>query len=74
MDSQVHRVGTRDQPAMSKEKLKRVFLFGIRGLPLAGVAVANMLTLSVREHQFLILITLIWLQVFFLFEVFSVGN
>jgi hypothetical protein len=59
---------------MSKEKLKKLFIACIRGLPLAGVAVANTLTLSNRGHQFLILITLIWLQVYFLFEVFSDGK
>jgi hypothetical protein len=59
---------------MSKEKLKKLFVACICGLPLAGVAVANTLTLSIRGHQFLILITLIWLQAYFLFEVFSDGK
>jgi hypothetical protein len=59
---------------MSKEKLKKTILFVICGLPLVGVTIADMLTVSARAHQFLILIILIWFQVFFLFEVFSIGK
>jgi hypothetical protein len=59
---------------MAKEKLKKTILFAICGLPLVGVTIANMLTVSARAHQFLILIILIWFQVFFLFEVFSIGK
>jgi hypothetical protein len=59
---------------MSKKKLKTLLSYAICGLPLAGAAVANTLVVSAKAHQFLVLITLIWLQVFFLFEVFSIGK
>ena len=58
-------------PAVSKKKVRRAIRHTIMILPLVGVLIANFLTLSIRAHQFLILITLVWIQVFFLFEVFA---
>ncbi|MCX6081162.1 MAG: hypothetical protein NTW32_16655 [Chloroflexi bacterium] len=55
---------------MSKEKFRSVIRYIMLGLPLAGVTVANFLNISARSHQFLVLIVLIWFQVFLLFEVF----
>lgn len=56
---------------MSKEKIKQVLRYTIIGLPLAGVALTNLLPISARTNQFLVMVTLIWFQVFILFEVFS---
>ena len=40
-------------------------------LPLVGVALTNLLPITARTNQFLVMVTLIWFQVFILFEVFS---
>jgi len=42
--------------------------------PLAGVAYTSFLPISERAQQFLVLITLLWLQAFTLFEVFVIGK
>jgi hypothetical protein len=59
---------------MSKEKIRKIIRNTIRGLPLAGITVSSLLFSSARVHQFLILIALLWLQAFLLFEVFSTGK
>jgi len=56
---------------MSKEKIKQIVRYSIICLPLAGVTFANLLPISARTNQFLMMVTLIWFQVFILFEVFS---
>jgi hypothetical protein len=59
---------------MLKEKIRKIIRYTLLGLPLAGTAVANLLPISARGHQFLVLIVLLWFQVFILFEVFSIGK
>jgi uncharacterized membrane protein YoaK (UPF0700 family) len=66
--------GMRNRLTFSKEKVRKIIRYAILSLPLAGVAFASVLTLSVRAHQFLILITLVWFQFFLLFEVFKPGK
>lgn len=56
---------------MSKEKFQKGIRYIVLGLPLIGVAWANFLNISAQSHQFLVMIVLIWFQVFILFEVFS---
>ena len=46
----------------------------IMGLPLGGVAFANFFPLVRSSQQFLILIVLIWIQVFFIFDFFAIGK
>ena len=46
----------------------------LRALPLAGAAGASLLPLHRFGQQFLILIVLVWVQVFFVLEVFMAGR
>jgi hypothetical protein len=59
---------------VSKEKVGKVVRYALMGLPLAGAGLSSFLPISVRSQQFLVLVTLLWLQIFTLFEVFSVGK
>ena len=59
---------------MSQEKVSKAVHFVIRGLPLAGVAVTSLVFNSAWIHQFLVLIALLWFQVFILSEAFSSGR
>ena len=59
---------------MSTKRMQKIIHYSIRGLPLAGVAVSSLLFSSVQVHQFLVLIALLWFQVFILFEAFSIGK
>jgi hypothetical protein len=56
---------------MSKDVIRKTVRYTLIGLPLAGVAGANLLNISAVAHQFLVLIVLLWFQVFIFFEVFS---
>ncbi len=55
-------------------KLSKGWKWALRGLPLASAITASLLTLSRVGHQFLVLIVLVWLQVFLLFECFLAGK
>lgn len=57
-----------------KAKISKGVRRMIIGLPLAGIVIANFFATTPRANQFLILITLVWFQVFILAEVFSTGN
>jgi hypothetical protein len=59
---------------MLKEKIWKIVRYTIRGLPLAGIAISSLLFTSAQANQFLVLIALVWFQVFILFEVFSIGK
>jgi hypothetical protein len=74
MSSPTNWAGTHNKPAVSKERIWKIIRHAICGLPLVGILVANLLTISTRTHQFLMLITLIWFQVFILFEIFLPGK
>ena len=56
---------------MSKEKIQKTVRYIVIGLPLIGVAGANFLNIPAIAHQFLVLIVLLWFQVYLFFEVFS---
>jgi hypothetical protein len=46
----------------------------IQGLPLAGAAATTFLPLQRLGQQFVMLIVLLWLQVFFIVECFIAGS
>jgi hypothetical protein len=46
----------------------------IRGLPLAGVVASALLPLHELARQFMILVILVWIQAFFILEVFLAGK
>jgi hypothetical protein len=52
---------------------KRIKLM-IQGLPLAAALGASALPIQRFGHQFLVLITLVWIQVFIIMECFSTGK
>ena len=49
---------------MTAKKFPKAVKFAIRGLPLAGAAATSLLPLQQIGQQFLILIVLLWLQVY----------
>jgi hypothetical protein len=55
---------------MKKQKLDRRLKLAIQGLPLAAVVGSSLLPVQRSGQQFLVLITLLWIQVFFLVECF----
>jgi fatty acid desaturase len=55
---------------MKKQKLDRRLKLVIQGLPLAAVVGSSLLTVQRSGQQILVLITLLWIQVFFLVECF----
>jgi len=57
---------------LKKKRISKGFLWVIRGLPLAAILGASMLPLSKPANQFLMLATLLWLQVFIIFECYFV--
>jgi hypothetical protein len=67
-------VHPQSEGVMYREKIRKMLRYTFIGLPLVGVLVADLLTQTVRAQQFLIMIVLIWLQVFFIFECFMPGK
>jgi hypothetical protein len=59
---------------MKKQKIDRRLKLLIQGLPLAAVVGSSFLTVQRSGQQFLVLFTLLWIQVFFLVECFLVGK
>ena len=59
---------------MIKPKVRKYARYAVIVSPLAGVAVTSLFSITARTQQFLVLITLLWVQVFTLFEVFSIGK
>jgi hypothetical protein len=59
---------------MKTKKLLKTVKFVIRGLPLAGAAAATLLPLQQPGQQFRMLIVLLWIQLFFISEVFLAGK
>jgi len=57
-----------------RKKILKGWKWAIRGLPLAGVVAASLLPHQRLGQQFLVLIVLIWLQVFFVIEWFLAGR
>ena len=46
----------------------------MQGLPFAGTVAASFLPLQRLGQQFLVLVVLVWLQVFFIFECFLINK
>jgi hypothetical protein len=59
---------------MEKKKLSRTMKFLLRGLPLAGAAGTAFLPLARTGQQFMVLIVLVWIQVYFILELFLAGR
>jgi len=59
---------------MKKAKLDRLLKLVIQGLPLAAVVGTSLLPVHGSGQQFLVLITLLWIQVFFIVECFLAGK
>ena len=59
---------------MKKKKLDWHLKLVIEGLPLAAVVGSSLLPVQRMGQQFLVLITLLWIQVFFIVECFVIGK
>jgi hypothetical protein len=57
---------------MKKKKIPKGWKLAIQGLPLAAAAATVFLPLQRLGHQFVMLIVLVWVQVFFIVECFLV--
>jgi hypothetical protein len=59
---------------MKKKSIPKVWKLVIQGLPLAAAAATVFLPLQRLGQQFSVLIVLLWLQVFFIVEIFIAGR
>lgn len=59
---------------MKKKETSKAIIFVIRSLPLAGALVTSLLPLQRTGQQFLMLIVLLWIQLYFVTEVFLTGK
>ncbi len=59
---------------VKKKRISKVWKLVIQGLPLAGVVATTFVRLPRFGQQFSVLIVLIWLQVFFIIEIFLAGR
>jgi hypothetical protein len=59
---------------MIKRKLSKPWKTAVRALPLAAAAAASLLPLHRFGQQFVVLIVLVWAQVFFVLEIFLAGR
>jgi hypothetical protein len=59
---------------MNRKNLAKGLKLTLTGLPLAAVVVASFLPLQRAAQQSLILFTLVWIQVFFLFNFFAANK
>jgi hypothetical protein len=57
-----------------KKNIPRGWKLVVQGLPLAGAAVSVFLPLPRLGQQFIMLIVLLWLQMFFIVECFLAGR
>ncbi|HVM71935.1 MAG TPA: hypothetical protein VMT91_09260 [Anaerolineales bacterium] len=57
-----------------KRKISKGWKLVMQGLPFAGTLGASFLPLQRLGQQFLVLIVLLWLQVFFIFECFLINK
>jgi hypothetical protein len=60
--------------AMKKKRISKGWKLVIQGLPLAAAAGTVFLPLQRLGQQFIILIVLLWLQVFFIVECLFAGS
>ena len=59
---------------MKKGKHNKRLKVMVQGIPLVAAVGASLLPLQQVAHQFLVLITLVWIQVFFIIDCFSAGK
>jgi hypothetical protein len=59
---------------IKKKRIPKVWKLVIQGLPLAAAATTVFLPLHRLGQQFVVLIVLIWLQVFFIVECFMINK
>lgn len=59
---------------MKKGRLTKPLKLVVEGLPLAAAVGASLLPVQRVGQQFLVLITLLWIQVFFIMECFLFGK
>ena len=59
---------------MKKQKIDRRLKLVVEGLPLAAIIGSSLLPVQRMGQQFLVLITLLWIQVFFILECFLVSK
>jgi hypothetical protein len=59
---------------MKKGKRNKRLKLLMQGIPLVAAVGASMLPIRQVAHQFLMLITLVWIQVFFIMDCFSAGK
>jgi hypothetical protein len=59
---------------MATKKLPKTVKYALRTLPLAGAVASSFLPLQQIGRQFLILIVLVWVQVYFVLELFMAGR
>lgn len=59
---------------INKKKVQKAVHITLGGLPLIGILYGSFLPLQKTMQQLLVLALLIWLQVFFIFEVFLSGR
>jgi len=64
----------KSQAGMTTKKLSKGLKWTIRGLPLAGAVTTAFLPLHRFGQQFGVLIVLLWMQVFFILEIFMAGK
>jgi len=62
------------KPNPELTKIKLALKWVLTGLPLGGVILASFLPLQAWEQQSLVLVTLLWFMVFFLFDTLFLGN
>jgi len=59
---------------VERKKLSKALKYTVRALPLAGAAASVSLPLGRYAQQFMVLIVLIWVQAYFILEVFLAGR
>jgi len=59
---------------MKVKKFPKALKYAIRALPLAGAAATTAIHLSRVGQQFMVLIVLVWIQVYFFLEIFLAGK
>ncbi len=58
----------------AEKKLPKTVKYAIRALPLIGAASTVFLPLSRVGQEFMVLIVLVWVQVYFILEIFLAGR
>jgi len=59
---------------LKKKSISNKLKMPIKGLPLMAIVGASMLPLPNLARQFLILVVLLWVQVFFVYECFLIDR